>query len=47
MPIIIVSTQQEAIDRSKGFEAGVNTYLMKPTEPDELIDGIRALLQLK
>jgi two-component system chemotaxis response regulator CheY len=46
MPIIIVSTQQEAIDRSKGLEAGVNTYLMKPTEPDELIDGIRALLKL-
>jgi two-component system chemotaxis response regulator CheY len=46
LPIIIVSTQQETIDRSKGLEAGVNTYLMKPTEPDELIDGIRALLKL-
>jgi DNA-binding response OmpR family regulator len=47
MPIIIVSSQQEAIDRSKGLEAGVNTYLMKPTEPEELIDGIRALIKLR
>jgi two-component system chemotaxis response regulator CheY len=46
MPTIIVSTQQEAIDRSKGLEAGVNTYLMKPTEPEELIDGIRVLLKM-
>jgi two-component system chemotaxis response regulator CheY len=47
LPIIIVSTQQEMIDRSKGLEAGANTYLIKPTEPEKLIDGIRALLKMK
>ena len=46
MPIIIVSTQQEAQDRFKGLEAGANTYLIKPTEPDELIRGVRTLLKL-
>jgi two-component system chemotaxis response regulator CheY len=46
MPIIVVSTQQEARDRMKGLEAGANTYLIKPSEPDRLIDGVRALLRL-
>ena len=44
MPIIMVSTQQAALDRSKGLESGANTYLIKPTEPDQLIAGVRALL---
>ena len=47
MPIIIVSSQQEAVDRSKGMEAGANTFLMKPTEPENLVDGIRALLKME
>ena len=46
MPIIIVSTQQEAHDHSQGLEVGANTYLMKPTEPENLIDAVRALLGL-
>jgi two-component system, chemotaxis family, chemotaxis protein CheY len=44
MPIIVVSTQQEAIDHSKGLEAGANAYLIKPTDPDILIDKVRSLL---
>jgi len=26
------------------FEAGANLYIVKPTEPDELIENIRMLL---
>lgn len=44
LPIIVVSSQQEARDRMKGLEAGANTYLIKPTEPGQLIAGIRRLL---
>ena len=47
MPVIILSTQQEAIDRSKGLEAGANLFLKKPTDPDDMIAGVRALLKLK
>src|ERR1700733_5636910 len=28
-PIIIISTEQEALDKSKGLEAGANAYIIK------------------
>ena len=47
MPVIVVTSQQEAQDRSTGLEVGANTYLMKPTEPDILVDRVRNLLKLE
>ena len=44
LPIIIVSTEAEPEDRRKGFEAGANVYIIKPTEPSELVDKARMLL---
>ena len=44
LPVIIVSTEQEAKDKRKGFEAGANVYVVKPTEPDELVANVRMLL---
>jgi len=44
MPIVIVSTQQEARDLLKGRQAGANVYLVKPADPDALIDTVRRLL---
>jgi two-component system chemotaxis response regulator CheY len=44
LPIIIVSTEQEAKDKRKGFEAGANVYVVKPTEPEELVANVRMLL---
>lgn len=44
MPIIIVSTEDEFEDKQKGFEAGANIYIVKPTEPEVLVENIRMLL---
>lgn len=44
IPIVIVSTEDEIKDKQRGFEAGANLYLVKPTEPDDLLLNIRMLL---
>jgi two-component system chemotaxis response regulator CheY len=45
MPIIVISTRQEARDQRLGFEAGVNAYMVKPTDPGELVAQVRMLLR--
>lgn len=44
MPIIVVSTEQEARDKRKGFEVGANVYIVKPTEPENLVTNVHLLL---
>ena len=44
IPIIIVTTESEARDKEKGFEAGANIYLIKPIQPDEMIAQIKLLI---
>ena len=36
IPIIMVSTESEMIDKSKGFEAGANLYVVKPANESDL-----------
>jgi two-component system chemotaxis response regulator CheY len=43
-PIIIVSTESEAQDKTRGFEAGANVYVVKPTRPNNLLGNARMLL---
>ena len=44
VPVIITTTEAEAKDKQKGFEAGANAYLVKPVQPDEMIAQIRLLI---
>jgi len=44
LPIIIISTESEAEDKSRGFDAGANFYIVKPTEPVQLIENICLIL---
>jgi two-component system chemotaxis response regulator CheY len=44
VPIIIITTETEAQDKRKGFEAGANVYLIKPIQPDEMIAQIKLLI---
>jgi len=44
-PIIMVTTRDLEIDKSKGFEAGVDDYIVKPFEPAELITVIRQYIK--
>jgi two-component system chemotaxis response regulator CheY len=43
-PIIIVSTESEAQDKTRGFEAGANIYVVKPARPKDLLANARMLL---
>ena len=44
LPIIIVSTESEAKNKTKGFKAGANRYISKPCSPEMLIENIRMIL---
>lgn len=43
-PAVMVSTEAQASDRDKAYQAGANLYLIKPTRPDELLAHVRCLL---
>ncbi len=44
VPIIIISTEEEAKDKMKGMEAGANVYIVKPAQPESLITNVKMLL---
>lgn len=44
LPIIIISTEGEKADKMKGFEAGANLYIVKPSEPAVMVENIRLVL---
>lgn len=44
LPIIVISTEEEEEDRERGLEAGANTYIIKPTDPEQLIENVKLLL---
>jgi two-component system chemotaxis response regulator CheY len=44
LPIIIISTEGDKADKMKGFEAGANLYIVKPSEPALMIENIRLVL---
>lgn len=45
IPIIIVSTEEEAHDKQKGYDAGADVYIVKPIEPNVLIENIKLLIE--
>ncbi|BDU49635.1 response regulator [Haliovirga abyssi] len=44
LPIGIITTIDEQKNRDEGYEAGVDFYLVKPTEPSVLIESIKMVL---
>ena len=44
IPIVFLSAKDETTDRIQGFRTGVDAYLTKPFEPDELVAVIRGIL---
>jgi two-component system chemotaxis response regulator CheY len=44
LPIIIVSTESESKDKTRGFEAGANLYIVKPSSPEMMVENIRMVL---
>jgi two-component system response regulator ResD len=45
VPIIFLSAKGESIDKLRGFTLGVDDYIVKPFDPNELIARIRAVLR--
>lgn len=44
IPIIFLTAKDDTSDRVEGFRAGVDAYLTKPFEPDELIAVVAGIL---
>jgi DNA-binding NarL/FixJ family response regulator len=44
IPIVFLTAKDETEDRIEGFRAGVDVYLTKPFEPDELIAVVQNIL---
>jgi DNA-binding NarL/FixJ family response regulator len=44
VPIVFLTAKDERTDRIEGFRAGVDAYLTKPFEPEELIVVVRGIL---
>ena len=45
LPIVMVSAAAQEADLRRGREIGVNAYLTKPFDPDELVQIIRQLIE--
>ena len=45
IPLIIISTESSDRDRQKGLSLGADAYLVKPFDPDDLLQIARDLLQ--
>ena len=44
VPIIIISTVAKELERQKGFSAGANLYLLKPTDAKRIVESMKMLL---
>ena len=45
MPVLMISAKQLAEDRKKGFAVGIDDYMSKPIDTDELLLHVKALLR--
>ena len=45
VPIILLTSRREEIDRIAGLELGADDYVVKPFSPQELVSRVRAVLR--
>lgn len=45
IPIVFLTAKDDTADRVKGFRSGIDAYLVKPFEPDELLAVVRNILE--
>ena len=46
-PLFIISTEGSERDRDKGMQLGANEYLVKPFEPEQLLELVRKYLNVR
>jgi DNA-binding NarL/FixJ family response regulator len=44
VPIVFLTAKDETADRIEGFRSGVDAYITKPFEPDELVAVVKSIL---
>ena len=44
VPIVMVTSRAEKIDRIRGFDVGVDEYIVKPLDRSELLRAVRKFL---
>ncbi|WP_426453693.1 response regulator transcription factor [Paenibacillus sp. S-38] len=44
-PVIFLTAKGESIDKLRGFQLGVDDYIVKPFDPNELVARIKAVLR--
>lgn len=45
VPVVFLTAKDETSDRIEGFRSGIDAYVTKPFEPDELVAVIRGILE--
>jgi len=45
IPIIMVTTEADDAEKEKAFEAGVDDYLVKPTNADQISESIKRIIK--
>jgi DNA-binding NarL/FixJ family response regulator len=45
VPIVFLTAKDDASDRIEGFRSGIDAYVTKPFEPDELVAVIKGILE--
>ena len=45
VPVVMLTAMGESKDKLKGFDLGVDDYVVKPFDPDELMARIRTILK--
>lgn len=45
VPVILLTAKYEEVDRLKGFDEGVDDYVIKPFSPKELVRRVNAILK--
>jgi two-component system, chemotaxis family, chemotaxis protein CheY len=43
VPIITISSEAQEQDAARAYEAGANLYIVKPADPDELVETVKLL----
>lgn len=44
LPVVVISTEGEEVDKLKGFAAGANLYVVKPSSPEVVLRYVRMMV---
>ena len=45
IPVLMITTERDAEEKKKAFEAGVNGFLTKPVSSEDVVKNIKSIMQ--